>query len=170
VPFTTAWYLELIDSNKSEEAPWIKDPADVPVSYRDLGNSIDNINFACSDSKCNGNSESTYTLSHNFNLVKDIKCVDVLNDIELGNTSNFYNMEKCNFISEDILKGKQNCVNGIPQGMFDIFSVNRKDSLFHLLASVHLDKHANWVSNCENNTISNCYFADCFNTKICIIF
>jgi hypothetical protein len=76
VPFTTAWYWAVIDSLC--EVPGIQAPADVSVRDLDFGN-IDNINFAHSDSQIlHVYSEFTHTLSHNFDLVKDKKCVDVL--------------------------------------------------------------------------------------------
>jgi hypothetical protein len=84
---------------------------------------------------------------------------NVLNDVEFGDTSNFSGTVNCNFISDAVISfAKSYSKNNFVQGLFDIFSVNRKDSLFQLLANVHLDKHVNWVGNCKNNSISNCYF------------
>jgi hypothetical protein len=93
-----------------------------------------------------------------------------LKDVEFGNTSTLYGISNCNFISNDILNGNNNFVDRVPQGLFDIFSVNRKDSLFQLLATVHLDKHVNLVGDCKNDSLSHCYFADCFNKKSALYF
>jgi hypothetical protein len=88
VPFTTAWYWALIDFLC--EVPQIQDPADVSVPDLDLGNYIDNINFAHSDSKIlHVHSVSTDTLTHNFDLVKDKKCVDIFNAMNLVMLANF---------------------------------------------------------------------------------
>jgi hypothetical protein len=78
-------------------------------------------------------------LSQSFDIVKDQADVGVLN-----NTS---------------------ACSSILSGLFDIFSVNRRDYIFQLFASVYINKHVTWVGDCTNNSLANCYFTDYFNKK-----
>jgi hypothetical protein len=119
VPFTTTWYWAIIDSLC--KVPRIQDPADVSVHVLDLGNSIDNINFAHCDSHVGyADSVINQTLSHKFDIVKVKQCVHVLDNI-----SQFDGICNCNFISEGhsssgnyFLDSKNDFVD---RGLFSIF-------------------------------------------------
>jgi hypothetical protein len=137
VPFNTAWYWALIDSLC--EIPRSQDPADVSVPDRDWGNAIDNVNFAHYNSNFVQASDKVYhTLSENYN---DVNCNHVnVKSFVSDNIGQFDAISNCNFISEGdcsssnfVIDSKSNFVDGISQGVFKIFSVNRHHFFFQLL-------------------------------------
>jgi hypothetical protein len=171
--FTTSWYWALIDALC--EDPGIQTPVeDTSVPVLDSGN-IDNNAFSYLDninlhvypelninsfsSECKNNS-----LYQSFDLVKEKPSIGILNNI-----NSCSGMVNDDYTNTDNSLDSSNITYGIYgnsfHGLFDIFSVNRRDSILQLLASDYIDKHVNWAEFCAINSVANCYFANYFSKK-----